>query len=171
VTIEVQEWDGVWRPISSRAVFGTSMGDSQAPIDPRYFIHNPDANPRIEFWLDRPLVWPKKTRYLRISGWCVAISGDPITEVRARVRKKIFRARFSTLRPDIGLLFDNRPGALRSGFSLEAIIPPGRSQFILEARSDKRPWETFFAHPVRGSIFGRPLDEDAEFAGDCRTLG
>ena len=166
VTIEIQEWDGVWRPISSRAVFGTLIGDSQAPIDPKYFIHNPDANPRIEFWLDRPLVWPKKTRHLCVSGWCLAVSGNEITELRARVRKNIFPARFGKVRPDIGLRFDNRPGALRSGFSLDAIIPPGRSQFILEVRSDKRPWETFFVHPVRGPILGAPLDGDAEFAGD-----
>ena len=167
VTIEVQEWDGVWRPISGRAVFGTSIGDSQAPIDPKYFIHNPDANPRIEFWQDQPLVWPKKTRHLRVSGWCLAVSGNEITELRARVRKNIFPARFGKVRPDIGLRFDNRPGALGSGFSLDAIIPPGRSQFILEARSDKRPWEAFFVHPVRGPIFGAPLEGDAEFAGDC----
>jgi hypothetical protein len=153
VTIEVQEWDGIWRPISTRTVFGTFTGDSQAPIDPKYFIHNPGANPHIEFWLDRPFVWPKKTRQLKISGWCFAISGKELTEVRARVRKNIFPARFGKVRPDIGLRFDDRPGALRSGFSLDAIIPPGRSQFILEARSDKRPWETFFVHPVRGPIF------------------
>jgi hypothetical protein len=113
----------------------------------------------------------KKIRYLKVTGWCVAISGDEITEVRARVRKNIFPARFGKVRPDIGPRVDDRPGASRSGFSLEAIIAPGRSQFILEARSDKRPWETFFVHPVRGPILGRPLDEDAEFAGDCRTLG
>ena len=160
VTIEVQEWDGVWRPISTHEVFGISNGDSVAPIDPKYFIHNPDANPRIDFWLDRPLVWPKKTRHLRVSGWCFALSGNEITELRARVRKNVFPARFGMARPDIGLRFDNRPGAFLSGFSLEAIIPPGRSQLILEARSDKRPWETFFVHPVRGPIFREPPDRD-----------
>jgi glycosyltransferase involved in cell wall biosynthesis len=161
VTIEVQESDGVWRAISSRAVFGVPNGDSVAPIDPKYFIHNPGANPRIEFWLDRPLVWPKKARQLRVSGWCFAISGDEITEVRARVRKNFFAARFGTPRPDIGLEYDNRPGALRSGFSLQAIIPPGRSEFIMEARSGNGPWETFFIHPVRGAIFREPSDGDA----------
>lgn len=160
VTIEVQEWDGVWRPISSRAVFGVPKGDSVAPIDPKYFIHNPDANPRIEFWLDRPVVWPKKTRHVHVSGWCFAISGNEITELRARVRKNIFPARFGKVRPDIGLRFDNRPGALLSGFSLEATIPPGRSQLILEARSDRQPWETFFVHPVRGPIFRERSDGD-----------
>ena len=78
-------------PFRSRTVFGASNGDSAAPIDPKYFVHNPGANPRIEFWLDRPLVWPKKARHLKVSGWCFAISGDEITEVRARVRKKFFR--------------------------------------------------------------------------------
>ena len=161
VTIEVQESDDLWRAISSRAVFGVPNGDSVAPIDPKYFIHNPGANPRIEFWLDRPLVWPKKARQLKVSGWCFAISGDEITEVRARVRKNFFPARFGTPRPDIGLEYDNRPGALRSGFSLQAIIPPGRSEFIMEARSGNGPWETFFIHPVRGAIFRDPSDGDA----------
>jgi glycosyltransferase involved in cell wall biosynthesis len=161
VITEVQESDGVWRAISSRAVFGVPNGDSEAPIDPKYFVHNPGANPRIEFWLDRPLVWPKKARQLKVSGWCFAISGDEITEVRARVRKNFFAARFGTPRPDIGLEYDNRPGALRSDFSLQAIIPPGRSEFIMEARSGNGPWETFFIHPVRGAIFREPLDGEA----------
>jgi glycosyltransferase involved in cell wall biosynthesis len=166
VITEVQESDGVWRAISSRAVFGVPNGDSVAPIDPKYFIPNPGANPRIEFWLDRPFVWPKKARHLKISGWCFALIGDEITEVRARVRKKIFPARFGTPRPDIGLRYDNRPGALRSGFSLNAVIPPGRSELILEARSGKRPWKIFFIHPVRGPIFREQLNGDSEVTGD-----
>ena len=166
VTIEVQEKDGVWRAISIRTVFGTSNGASQAPIDPKYFIPNPGANRRIEFWLDRPLVWPKKARHLKISGWCFAISGDEITEVRARVRKKFFPARFGIPRPDIGLRYDNRPGAFRSGFSLNATIPPGRSQLIMEARSGEGPWETFFIHPLRGAFFREQLDGAWETSGD-----
>ena len=165
VTVEVQESDGIWRAISSRVVFGASNGDSTAPIDPKYFVPNPGANRRIEFWLDRPLVWPKKARQLKVTGWCFAISGDEITEVRARVRKNFFPARFGMPRPDIGLKYDNSPGALRSGFSLQAIIPPGRSEFIMEARSGDGPWATFFIHPVRGAIFRDQLDGDG-VAGD-----
>jgi len=166
VFVEVQEADCVWGAIAIRDVFGASDGQSAAPIDPKYFIPNPGANPRIEFWIDEPLVWSKKIRYLRVSGWCLAISGGEITEVRARVRKKIFRARFGTLRPDIGLLFDNRPGALRSGFSLNATIPPGRSQFLMEARSGDGPWETFFVHSLRGPIFREQLDGEWGTASD-----
>lgn len=166
VIVEVQESDGVWRAISSRAVFGARVADSAPPVDPKYFIPNPGANRRIQFWLDRPLIWPKKARQIKVTGWCFAISGDEITEVRARVRQKFFRARFGTVRPDIGLEYDNRPGALRSGFSLQAIIPPGRSEFIIEARSGSGPWETFFIHPVHGAIFREQLNGDADMAGD-----
>jgi len=166
VVLEVQEADGVWRTIAIRDAFGARDKDSEAPIDAKYFIPNPGANPRIEFWIDQPSVWSRKVRYLRVSGWCLAISGAEITEVRARVRHKIFQARFGTVRPDIGLLFDNRPGALRSGFSLDATIPPGRSQFIIEGRSGEGRWETFFIHPVRGPIFGEEFDETREMVGD-----
>src|SRR5262249_7653666 len=166
IVTEIQEADHVWRPIAIRDVVGASDGESAAPIDPKYFIPNPGANPRFEFWIDQPSVWSRKTRYLRVSGWCVAISGEEVTQVRARVRHKILRARFGSVRPDIGLLFDNRSGALRSGFSLDAIIPPGRSQFIIEARSGEGPWETFFIHPVRGPIFGEQFDEKQEMVGD-----
>ena len=79
------------------------MEIQQPLLIPNTLFHNPGANPRIEFWLDRPLVWPKKARQLKVSGWCFAISGDEITEVRARVRKNFFPARFGTPRPDIGL--------------------------------------------------------------------
>ena len=166
VVIEVQEADGVWRVIAIREVFGARNKESEAPIDAKYFIPNPGANPRIEFWIDRPSVWSKKTRYLRVTGWCVAVSGSELTRVRARVRRKIFPARFGTVRPDIGLLLDNQPGALRSGFALDAIVPPGRSQLILEVQSEEGPWETFFIHPVRGPIFGEEFDENQEMVGD-----
>ena len=166
VVIEVQETAAVWRAIAVRNVFGAPNKESEPPIDPKYFIPNPGANPRIEFWIDQPSVWSRKTRYLRVSGWCVAVSGDELTQVRARVRQKTFRARFGTVRPDIGILFDNKPGALRSGFSLDAIIPPGRSQFIIEARSGEGSWETFFIYPVRGPIFREQFDEKQEMVGD-----
>jgi glycosyltransferase involved in cell wall biosynthesis len=166
VCVEVQEADRIWRAIAIRDVFGAADGESAAPIDPKYFIPNPGANPRIEFWIDEPVVWPKKIRYLKIAGWCVAISGGEVTEVRARVGNNIFPARFGKVRPDIGLRYDNRPGALRSGFSLNATIPPGRSQLIMEARSGEGPWQRFFLYPLRGPIFRKQLDGESETAGD-----
>jgi len=51
-------------------------------------------------------------------------------------------------------------------FSLDAIIPRGRTQFIIEARSREGPWETFFIHPVRASDFPEELDNGLEMVGD-----
>src|SRR5262249_55060102 len=90
VITEIQTSDGEWRPISVRTVQGAANDDSPPPSDPKYFIPNRGPNPRIQFWFDRPSVWTKKIRYLRVTGWCFAVSGDPIHEIRARVRGKIF---------------------------------------------------------------------------------
>jgi glycosyltransferase involved in cell wall biosynthesis len=166
VSVEVQEEDGVWRAISTRVVVGASDQESAAPIDPKYFVPNPGANARIEFWIEKPVAWPKKIRHLEVSGWCLAISGDEISEVRARVRTKIFPAHFGKIRPDVARRHDNLPGAFRSGFSLNVTVPPGRTRLIMEARSANGPWETFFVHPLRGPIFGEQSGGARDAVGD-----
>lgn len=165
LTIEVQDQTGRWHTIASREVIG-SPNDAAPPQDAKYFIPNPAANSRIEFWLDLPTVWTKKIRYLRLSGWCLAVAGPEISQVRARIRGKEFAARFGTVRPDIALLFESRPGALRSGFSLDAFVPPGRSRLVLEARSGDEPWEVFFEQTLRGPYFREEFDEGREMVGD-----
>ena len=127
VVVEVQETDGVWRAISTRAVFGAPDGDSVAPIDPKYFILNPCANRRIEFWIDRPSLWPTKARHLKIAGWCLAISGDEITEVRARLGRNIFSARFG--RFELTLVFATIIDPARCGavFHLTPVSRPAGS--------------------------------------------
>ncbi len=166
LTIEIEDETGAWRPVASHEVLGSPNDDPGPPQDAKYFIPNPGANPQIEFWLDRPSVWSKKIRYLRIIGWCVAIAGAEVTAVRALVRRKEFRARFGTVRPDIALLFENRPGALRSGFSLDLYVPPGRSQLTLQAQRSGGEWETFFVHPLRGPFLREEFDEGREAVGD-----
>lgn len=166
LTIELQDESGAWRPLASHDVTASPNDDPGPPQDAKYFIPNPGANPRIEFWLDRPSVWSKKIRYLRITGWCVATAGAEVTAVRALLRGKEFRARFGTVRPDIALLFENRSGALRSGFSLDLYVPPGRSQLTLQAQSSDGPWETFFLHPLRGPFLREEFDEGREAVGD-----
>ncbi len=166
VVLEVQRADGSWHPLAAHQVTGAPNEQTPPPQDPKYFIPNPGANPRIEFWLDRPSSWGKRFRYLRITGWCLATSGDEINGVRAKVRGNVFRARFGTIRPDIALLYENLPGALRSGFSLDLKIPPGRSDLILQARSGEGRWETFFIHPMRGPYLREEYDEGRELVGD-----
>ncbi len=166
LTIEVQDDAGAWWLLAEHEVLGAPDENTEPPQDAKYFIPNPGASPRIEFWLDRPSVWTKKIRYLRLTGWCLATAGPEITAMRARVRGKLFPARFGTVRPDIALLFENRPGALRSGFSVDLYVPPGRSLLTCEARSGDGPWEVFFSHPVRGPLFLEEFDEGREAVGD-----
>ncbi|MGI8436358.1 MAG: glycosyltransferase family 2 protein, partial [Chthoniobacterales bacterium] len=101
--------------------------------------------------------------------WCLAISGPEITAVRARVRSREFPARFGTIRPDIAVLFENRPGALRSGFAAEVVVPPGRVQLVMEARSGDGPWESFFSHALRGPLFREEFDEGREAVGNYNS--
>ena len=169
VVVELQEADGHWQPFAIYQVIGSPNEQTIPPQDAKYFIPNPGANPRIEFWLDRPSVWEKRFRYLRITGWSLATSGDEINGVRAKVRKTVFRARYGTIRPDIALLYQNIPGALRSGFSLDVKIPPGRSDLVLQARSGEGRWETFFIHPMRGPYLREEFDEGRELVGDYKT--
>ena len=105
VTVEVQESDGVWRAISSRAVFGVPNGDSVAPIDPKYFIPNPGANPRIEFWLDRPLVWPNKARQLKVSSPVACSAASSVTPMTCN-----FACSSVVERADQTFLYSERPG-------------------------------------------------------------
>ncbi len=165
LTIEAQDMTGPWRPIASHEVIG-APNDEESPQDVKYFIPNPGANSRIEFWLDRPAVWTKKIRYLRLSGWSVATSGAELSALRARLRGRVFQARFGLVRPDIAVLFRNIPGSLGSGFTIDVFVPPGRGELILEARGDDGPWETFFVHPVRGPLWHEEFDEEHEAVGD-----
>ena len=59
---------------------------------------NPATQPRnaqfskkFHFWLDEPADWGRSVRWLRLSGWCVAKSGHPLTAIRATLRGRTFR--------------------------------------------------------------------------------
>lgn len=166
LAIEAMDDSGAWHILTETEVCGAPNEKREPPQDAKYFLHNPGAHPHIEFWLDRPSVWTKKIRYLRLSGWCLATEGAEISAVRARVRGREFPARFGTVRPDIALLFDNRPGALRSGFSADVVVPPGRSQLVMEARCGDGSWQSFFRQTVRGPFFREEFDEGREVVGD-----
>ena len=58
-------------------------GDEPLPAEEAEYF-NPDnrACSRIQFWLDRPEEWSKNVRHVHISGWCLAVYGEPVTAVR-----------------------------------------------------------------------------------------
>jgi glycosyltransferase involved in cell wall biosynthesis len=158
-----------WRRFFQQEVAGARKNDPRAePLTPAeigYFTLNTRTNSRLQFWLDRPDDWSKKIRRLQVSGWCLATTGEPITAIRARIRRKIFPGSFGITRPDIALAFEQHPGALRSGFSLDVILPRVSAMLVLEAGDARGRWEPFFEQRVRGPFFW-PKNEDL-----CEAVG
>ena len=125
-----------------------------------------EPSSRLQFWLDRPDDWSRKVRHLHISGWCLATSGEPVTAIRARIRGKTFPATYGITRPDIAIAFEQHPGALRSGFSLDVILPRVPATLLLEAGDAHGRWEPFFEQRVRGPFFWPEKDEVSEAVGN-----
>ena len=169
--LQVARGDGSWQKAYACDVWGPLLlGTRERGI--RRQIALADAQTRdsfsvfgpkmgaFEFWFHPPPdEWPRKVRYLRLEGWCFATDGTEITDVRARVGEKNFRAHYGILRPDVALAYDRRAGSLRSGFSLDVIVPWGRWPLALAARSRHGEWREFFARSIRGPIAWRARDD------------
>jgi O-antigen biosynthesis protein len=169
LALECKQSGDRWRRFFEQEITGARKNDPRAeplaPAEIGYFTFNPRRSSRLQFWLDRPDDWSKKVRRLPISGWCLAMTGEPVTAIRARIRRKIFHGNFGITRPDIALEFEQHPGALRSGFSLEVILPRVSATLILEAGDAHGRWEPFFEQRVRGPFFW-PKGEDL-----CEAVG
>ena len=170
LALECKQPGGRWRRFFQQEVAGAKKNDPHAePLSPAeigYFTFNPRTNARLKFWLDRPNDWSRKVRYLHISGWCLATSGEPVTAIRARIRRKLFHATYGITRPDIAIAHEQHPGALRSGFSLDVILPRGPATLLLEASDARGRWEPFFEQRVRGPFFWPEKDHGCEAVGN-----
>ncbi len=124
-----------------------------------------DADDVYTLWFDLPNDWSKTARQVRICGWCFTREAPAITEIRARVGEKIFAATYALPRPDVAVTLEN-PGALRSGFALDATFPPGFSTLTLEARRGGKEWEAFYRRRVRGPFFWKRWQESNEAIGN-----
>lgn len=173
VFLECKHPGGEWRPFFEHEVSRATKNDPAAePLTPAelgYFTFNARTSSRLQFWLDQPDDWSRKVRHLHISGWCLAASGEPVTAVRARIGRKIFPATYGITRPDIALAFEQHPGALRSGFSLDVILPRIPAALILEAGDAQGRWEPFFEQRVRGPFFWPQKAEVSEAVGNYRA--
>jgi glycosyltransferase involved in cell wall biosynthesis len=173
LALECREHGDRWRPFFQQHVVGATKDDaSDEPLpaeESEYF--NPDnrACSRIQFWLDQPEDWSRKVRHVHISGWCLTSHGERVATVRARIRRKIFPATYGITRPDIALAFEQHPGALRSGFSLDVILPRIPAALVLEAGDAQGRWEPFFEQRVRGPFFWSRKDEVSEAVGNYRA--
>ena len=168
IVLEAREAAGNWHAFLSQKAIGssdTSARDDELAADELAWMRD-GRRSRFDYWFDRPAGWSAKVRHLHISGWCFAVWGDEIAELRARIGRKTFRANYGIVRPDVAATYDSGPAALRSGFSLDVVVPRGSSTLVLEARSKLGGWESFFTTPVRAPLLSSGWTDDEETVGD-----
>jgi hypothetical protein len=121
-------------------------GESNPSTHPR----NAQFSKKFYFWLDEPVNWSRSVRWLRLSGWCVTKSGQPLTGIRARLRGRTFQGRFDRDRPEVA----SYTGVSRwCGFTLDVEVPFGKGRLEVQVGGPRGPWEKFFAADVRGPLF------------------
>src|SRR5437762_12118965 len=78
----------------------------------------PDSNGFI-FWLDEPQSWRTTSRWLRLAGWCLHVSGAPVTFLRARIGHREFIIPLEISRYDVIDYLGCSPGYNRYYFSID----------------------------------------------------
>lgn len=166
--LEFKQVNGAWRAFFRQEICGSpepADPETLTPEEAAHFLPKPQT-PGFELWFDRPTDWSKLGRDLRISGWCVAIRGEPIAEMRVRIGARAFPVNHGILRPDIALAYEGDPYALGSGFSADITTPRGWSTFVLEARTQSSSWSKLFSRRIRGPLFSRKRRHLLDAVGD-----
>ena len=107
---------------------------------------------KFHLWLDEPLDWNLKVRRLRLSGWCVAKYGAPLTAIRARLGGKVFEGRFDRDRAEVADYLQKPDAPRFCGFTVDVEVPFGRRRLELQASADGLAWQKVFACSVQGPL-------------------
>jgi hypothetical protein len=124
-------------------------GESNPSTQPR----NAQFSKKFHFWLDEPADWSRRVRWLRISGWCVTKSGQPLTAIRARLHGRNFEGRFDRERPEVAAYTGVANAPRWCGFTLDIEVPFGKGRLEVQVAGPHVPWQKFFAADVRGPLF------------------
>lgn len=129
----------------------------------------PDSNGFI-FWLDEPQSWHTTSRWLRLAGWCLHVSGAPVTSIRARIGNKKFIAPVEISRPDVIDHFGSSAGNARCGFFLDVRTPRRRRSLTVEAQIRESSWRTVLVARVQGPFLARPGERRRRQQGDRAAI-
>ena len=109
-------------------------------------------------YFDEPTDWNKPIRLLRLSGWCVAANGEPLTAVRVKLGRRIFSGYFDRERRDV-LDYLGMPAAqLWCGFTVNLRVPPGKVSFELQVAGLDSRWRKVAKRTIHGSWFSNELE-------------
>jgi len=159
IILELLDASGQWHPFLRRDLSRTGSrdaGDIVSTEELENFRPNGGGYvSRLALWIEPFGDSARVPRYQRFAGWCVALHGPPITEIRARLRDRVWPAIYGILRPEVRAAFPDIPATLGSGFLVNLQIPLGRSDLVLEARSGDAEWEPFFARRLHRPLLWR----------------
>lgn len=131
----------------------TESVQSAAEPRPSSLPRNAQFSKKFHFWLDEPVDWDRSVRRLRLSGWCVAKSGQPVTAIRARLHGETCEGRFDRERAEVAA-YIGMPDAPRwCGFTVDVEVPFGKGRLELQVAQGSDPWQKVFAADVRGPLF------------------
>jgi len=135
------------------------MGNSEPSVtpDPRA---KASSTKKIFLCFDEPTDWDARVRWLRLSGWCVASSGEPLTAIRARLRGKSFPGFFDRDRPDVADHLAMPTAPLRCGFTVELRVPPGKSDLELQVAGADGRWRKAFKRTIYGPWFSNGTERE-----------
>ncbi|MEM1295029.1 MAG: glycosyltransferase family 2 protein [Verrucomicrobiota bacterium] len=93
-----------------------------------------------------------KTRNASIKGWCFDRNGEALRGMRARVGDREFKINRKNARFAVGHMYQDCPLADYSGFRADIELPPGKSEVILEYKTQDKKW-----HELERLQFQTPL--------------
>ena len=159
IILELLDAGGQWQPFFRRDLSHTRRPDGDDIISSEELENfRPNGGgvvSRFAIWIEPVGDWSRVPRYQRLAGWCVALYGPPITEIRARLGNCAWPAIYGVLRPEVQAAFPDIPSTLRSGFLVDLRVPLGSDDLVLEARSGDAEWEPFFARRLRRPLLWR----------------
>ena len=116
------------------------------------------ASSDFRFWLDKRGGWTKRVRRIRLSGACASRTGEPITNIRARIRDRTFNGVLNTARHDLLEASGLSDAIAPVGFSIDARVPFGKSDLIIEVAGANDCWARVFSHKIRGPLIAGAAD-------------
>jgi GT2 family glycosyltransferase len=110
-----------------------------------------DGGPRFHSWIDAPENGHSSLTHFVVRGWCYRDDGEPIVEVRARIRNRTCPGIYGDARPDVHAARGGARGSAHSGFEIPVAVASAHPDGVLEARDATGRWDEFGGFTIETS--------------------